>query len=234
MGILVVDDDPVTCRLLSFLLSTEGYTVWTAQTVETALDTAEQEAVELIILDIMMPRVDGFELFKRLREAGCECPVIFLSAKTGLSDKIAGLHLGADDYIAKPFEAAELLARVQAVLRRYRHSLASVSITPLRAGALELNTAELKAVLPNGRQVSLTPTEMKILQCLMTNSGAVVPRPVLADVLWPFHAEGAEEHINVYVCRLRKKIEAEAPGIDLIETVRGSGYRLKTNLSSQC
>lgn len=234
MGILVVDDDPVTCRLLSFLLSSEGHTVWTAQNFETAMATAEQEAVELIILDILMPRVDGFELFKRLRETGCDCPVIFLSAKTGLNDKITGLQLGADDYVAKPFEAAELLARVQAVLRRYRHSQVSASATPIRVGALELNTAELKAILPNGRRVSLTPTEMKILQCLMINSGAVVSRAVLADVLWPFHAEGAEEHVNVYMCRLRKKLEAEVPGLGLIETVRGSGYRLMTKSSDQC
>lgn len=227
MGILVIDDDPVTCKLLSFLLTSEGYTVWASQTPEAALSLVEQEPVDLIVLDVLMPRVDGFELFKRLRSTGCHCPVIFLSAKTDPQDRVAGLQLGADDYIAKPFEASELLARVQAVLRRYRHSQASVVISPLRVGALELDTAALKAYLPGSREITLTPTEMKILQCLMANSGSVVSRPVLADVLWPLHSDGTEEHINVYVCRLRKKIDSEAPGTVAIETVRGSGYRLR-------
>lgn len=228
MGILVIDDDPVTCRLLSFLLTGEGYTAWTCQHPEAALGIMQREAVELVILDIMMPGTDGFELLRQLRRAGHDFPVIFLSAKTGTADRVAGLQMGADDYIGKPFEAAELLARVEAVLRRYRHSQKQRAVAPLKVGPLELDTTELKVLLPDGRHVALTPTEMKILQCLMSNSGSVVSRSVLADILWPIHPEGAEEHINVYVCRLRKKIQSDAPGAGFIETVRGSGYRLKS------
>lgn len=233
VGILVVDDDPITCKLLSFLLSSEGYAVWTTQTPEAALTLVEEEAVELIILDILLPRLDGFELFKRLRSAGCDCPVIFLSAKGGFPDKVTGLRLGADDYVAKPFEASELLARVQAVLRRYRRSQATASTTPLKAGELALDPTELKAFLPGGREAFLTPTEMRILRCLMANCGSVVSRSVLADVLWTYPGEGTEDHIDVYVCRLRKKIEPDPSHPTLIETVRGSGYRLKVENANQ-
>jgi len=159
--------------------------------------------------------------------------VIFLSAKGSPADKVTGLQLGADDYIAKPFEASELLARVATVLRRYRRSQATASVPQLKAGTLQLDTTELKAFVPGGREISLTPTEMKILQCLMANSGNVVPRSVLADVLWAYPGEGIEEHINVYVCRLRKKLQADPSHPVFIDTIRGSGYRLKVNSATQ-
>ncbi len=224
MKILVVDDEPVNTRLVQFILTEEGYEVTAVDSSRGAYAMLQKQLPDLILLDVNMPQMNGFDLYRRLHEQDYDIPVIFVTAKGELEDKLLGLRMGADDYIVKPFDPAELLARVQAVLRRYRKATAQAAEQVLRSGAFELNMADLQVSLPDKRSVLLTPREMKILVMLAGHAGRILPREELLSEIWG--EDGRESNIvDVYIRRLRLKIERDPANPQYILSARGIGYR---------
>jgi DNA-binding response OmpR family regulator len=230
MLILVVDDDPMTGKMLRFLFSEEGYEVHVEPHVKAARAFLNRRGPDLLIMDVMMPGTDGFEFCRQLRAEGFNKPIIFLTARIETADKVSGLHIGADDYLIKPFEPAELVARVQAVLRRASQSGTGLNRSRLRVGGLELNISALEAMLPDGKIAYLTPTEMRFLECLMHHAGRVVTRDMLVEWVWGYDYEGESNRVEVYIRRLRQKLGDDSSSPRYIETLRGSGYRLRPGL----
>ncbi|HEX9057311.1 MAG TPA: response regulator transcription factor [Ktedonobacterales bacterium] len=224
MRILVVDDDPIGSRMMQFLLTEEGFTVDTVDGPRGALALVEKQSPDLLLLDVNMPNVNGFDLYRKLREMDYDIPVIFVTAKGELEDRLQGLRMGADDYICKPFQPAELLARVQTVLRRYRKAVPSGPHV-VRAGGVEINTSELQVKLPDGRIVFLTPTEMKVLLQLVQRAGQVVSRDDLMTSVWGDHYVGESNIVDVYIRRLRRKVERDSSNPVYIHATRGLGYK---------
>jgi len=173
-----------------------------------------------VIVDRMLPRLDGLSLVKRLRGSGRACPVLFLTNLGGLDDRVEGLNAGGDDYLVKPFAVTELLARVHALARRL-----SAPETVLRVGGLELDLIRRTATR-DGRAIDLQPREFKLLECLMRHAGRVVTRTMLLEMVWDFHFDPKTNIVETHVSRLRAKIDREFE-IDLIHTVRGAGYSLR-------
>ncbi len=226
MRILVVDDDPPSVKMIAFLLREEGYTVETADNGRAALEIIEREAPDLVILDVMMPHIDGLEVTKRIRQR-LDIPIIILSAKGETSDKVIGLELGADDYLAKPFEPSELLARVKAVLRRTEVFPLDDSHTKLAAGGLRLDPVGNNVILADGHVVELTPIEFKLLHCLMRNAGRVMSHDMLLTTVWGYDYEGYSNQVAVYIRRLRTKLEEDPDNPRYLITVRGAGYKFQ-------
>jgi DNA-binding response OmpR family regulator len=224
MKILVVDDDQPSVKMISYLLKEEGHAVSSAKDGQEALEAVEKDPPDLIIMDVMMPRMDGFEATRRIRQI-MSVPIIILSAKGETSDKVAGLQLGADDYLAKPFEPAELLARVQAVLRRTETFVTDETETRVAVSGFHLDPVEHTVILPGGAIVPLTTIEFKLLHCLMRNAGRVVTPTFLLNTAWGYDYEGESNQIAVYVRRLRSKIEKAPNNPRYIVTVRRLGYR---------
>jgi DNA-binding response OmpR family regulator len=224
MRVLVVDDDPPSVKMISFLLREEGYDVTSADNGMVALQSVDREVPDLVILDVMMPDLDGFEVCRRIRQKG-EVPIIFLSAKGETADRVAGLQLGADDYLAKPFEPSELLARVKAVMRRVETVSARDAQTKLTVGSLTVDPIANQAAFQDGRSVELTPIEFRLLYCLMRNAGRILSHDLLLSAVWGYDYEGYSNQLAVYVRRLRKKIEADPDNPKLLTTVRGLGYK---------
>ncbi|MGC8836910.1 MAG: response regulator transcription factor [Anaerolineae bacterium] len=230
MRVLVVDDDPPSVKMISFLLREEGYTVLTAADGEEALRLVQEERPDLVILDVMMPKVDGLEVCRRLRRQMVDVPIIILSAKGETADRVMGLELGADDYLPKPFEPMELLARVKAVLRRTEaHLLNGLAQERLSVGGITLDPLTLTAHLADGRSVLLTPTEFRLLHCLMRNAGQTLTHESLMESVWGYDYEGDSNPLPVYIRRLRAKIEAHPNQPKHLVTVRGLGYRFETD-----
>lgn len=225
MRILVVDDEPIGTKLVHFILSEEGYDVTSVDSPRGAMAMIQRELPDLILLDVGMPQVNGFDFYQRLRDYDYDIPVIFVTAKGELEDKLHGLRLGADDYIVKPFDAAELLARVQAVLRRYRKASAQASGQVLRAGDFELNIADLQVTLPNKHSVLLTPKEMRILVALAGRLGQILRREDLLSTIWGENYPGESNIVDVYIRRLRRKIERDPANPQYIQSARGIGYK---------
>lgn len=233
MHVLVVDDDPLICKMVKFILTEEGYEVVTASGAKDAFALLENYHPDLFILDVMMPHVDGFELCTRLRSANSDALILFLTAKGELNDRVSGLQLGADDYLVKPFEPAELAARIKALTRRYQRFQEAPYTTILKTGNVELHVSDLKLVVGDkkgARTASLTLTEMRLLRCLMVNSGHVVSRDVLLDSIWGDGSDGDGQVIDVYIRRLRKKIEEDPGNPRFIESVRGIGYKFNDSM----
>jgi len=226
MRVLVVDDDPSHVKMISYLLREEGYDVRSADNGTAALQLVEREVPDLVILDVMMPDLDGFEVCRRIRQKG-EVPIIFLSARGETADKVAALQLGADDYLAKPFEWSELLARVKAVMRRVETVAASDAQTKLTVGGLTVDPITNQAVFEDGRKEELTPIEFRLLYCLMRNAGRILSHDLLLSAVWGYDYEGYSNQLAVYVRRLRKKIEADPDDPKLLTTVRGLGYKFE-------
>ena len=224
MKILVVDDDQMSTKLVHFILSEEGYDVTSVDGPRGATAMIQRELPDLILLDVGMPQISGFDFYQRLRQDDYDIPVIFVTAKGELEDKLHGLRLGADDYIVKPFSPAELLARIQAVLRRYRKAAAQASRQILRIGDFEFNIAELQVTLPTKQNILLTPKEMRILVTLAERAGRVLRREDLLDAIW---GENYRESniVDVYIGRLRRKIERDPANPQYIQSARGLGYR---------
>jgi len=224
MNILIVEDDEITCALLRFLLQEEGFSVSTVADAEGATRLLEHRKFHLIVLDVLLAGLtSGIDLCRKLRKDGDDIPVIFVSGKHGIADRVAGLRAGGDDYIVKPFDAGELVERVKAVFRRHSHE---VSNAPIAVGRLRLNLQELKVTTPQGKDVALTPTEVRILHYLLLNNGRAVSREMLQNSIWGHDHEGESNAVDVYIRRLRKKLEKDPSGPRLIHTVRGSGYKL--------
>jgi len=218
-AILLVDDDVELCTLISEYFGKRGYTVDSVHNGRDGLTRALQEIHDLIILDGMLPVLDGFEVLRQLRKR-TSIPVIMLTARTQERDRITGLDSGADDYLPKPFGPDELLARIRAVMRRYRHG---TQATPevLHVSSLELNP-HTRITKRSGRLLALTEIEFQILELLMRSVGRVVSRDEIAAALYQRQSTPYERSLDVHVSHLRKKIEQEGP--PLIRTVRGIGY----------
>lgn len=227
MRILIVDDDPPTVKWTSFLLRDEGYEVITADNGRAGLELVERELPDLVILDVMMPQIDGLEVCRRIRQT-MDVPIIMLSAKGETADKVTGLKMGADDYLAKPFEPAELLARVRAVLRRTEaFSAFDDSQSRVAVGDIRLDPVGNKVFLSDDRVVELTPIEFRLLHVLMRNAGRVLTHDYLLSTAWGYEYEGYSNQIAVYIRRLRTKLENDPSNPKSIVTVRGMGYRFE-------
>ncbi len=226
MRILVVDDDPPSVKMISFLLREEGYEVISADNGQSALEIIERDTPDLVILDVMMPQLDGLEVCRRVRQKG-HVPIIFVSAKDEISDKVAGLQLGADDYLAKPWEAAELLARVKAVLRRAEAFATDDPSSRLTVGEVSLDPLNNQVELATGRTVDLTPIEFRLLHCLMRNAGRVLSHDLLMNAVWGYEYDGYSNQLAVYMRRLRSKIEQDPDSPRLLITLRGIGYKFE-------
>jgi two-component system OmpR family response regulator len=230
--VLVVDDEPNIRELVQVALKFHGCAVTTAATGRDALRRAEGDRPDLIVLDVMLPDIDGFEVCRRLRGAGDEVPVIFLTAKDTTSDTVTGLALGGDDYITKPFSVEALVARVRAVLRRARRQGADAGHgdgsedgqATLRAGDLELDEDHW-TVRRAGVPVELSPTEFRLLAYLMRNQGRMLTRKQLLENVWGWEYAGQSQVLETYVSYLRRKLDPLGP--PLIHTQRGVGYSLR-------
>ena len=223
MYILVVDDDQFANALVQFVLSKEGFEVETLDNPRGALQMIEKREPDLLILDVTMPYIDGFEFSAKLRAEGYETPIIFMTAKDSIEDKLQGFNIGADDYICKPFNHQELVARVQAVMRRIKRN-GNAENHSIRCGLLELLPSELKVAIPDHPTVFLTPKEMQVLRMLMTNNGQVVKREQLLSDVWNDN-ESNSNIVDVYIRRLRVKLEEDAEYPQHIISVRGVGYK---------
>jgi DNA-binding response OmpR family regulator len=221
--ILVVDDAPPILRLVRSNLEKEGIKVLTASDGEQAISQAEMNELDLILLDVMMPRMDGWEVLRRLREFST-VPIIMLTAKSEEYDKVRGLELGADDYVTKPFGVPELLARIKAVLRRTALPNAVKHEPVFQVGGFSVNFAQRK-VSARGQDVRLSPTEYKLLYELVTNAGRVVLHQDLLAKVWGREYRDETEYLRVYVRYLRQKLEMEPSKPKLILTEPGVGYR---------
>ena len=220
--ILVVDDEPQIVRLVRAYLEEAGFRVVAASDGDQALYVARHEAPDLVVLDILMPRMDGLEFTRRIhRERGV--PIIMLTARAEETDRIVGLELGADDYVTKPFSPRELVARVRAVLRRAQAPPEQPQV--LRVGPLTLERAT-HMVTVSGQPVDLTPTEFGILETLMTTPGRAFRRAELLEAVEGIAFEAYERTVDVHVKNLRRKIEPDPAHPRYILTVRGIGYRL--------
>jgi len=226
MRILVVDDDRNNVKMLGFLLGEEGYEVVTADNGLTALRLVESERPDLVILDVMMPQLDGFEVCRRIRQT-MDVPIMMLSAKGGTTDRVSGLELGADDYLPKPFEASELLARVKAILRRSEISTYDDPHAAVAVNGLRLEPVNNRAYDSLGQAIDLTPIEFRLLHCLMRNAGRTLTHDFLLQHAWGYEYDGYSNQIAVYIRRLRTKVERDPTRPRLIKTVRGIGYRFE-------
>jgi len=227
MKILVCDDDREIVEAITIYLEKEGYSVIAAYNGKEALDTLRREQVQLIILDIMMPEMDGIEALLRLREYS-SIPVILLSAKSEDADKINGLNVGADDYITKPFNPLELLARVKSQLRRYTQ-LGSMQESDrdsvLTNGGITLNK-ESMVVMVDGEVKKFTPTEFRILKLFMENIGTVFSSAQIYERIWDEDAYATDNIVSVHIRRIREKIEIDPKNPDYIKVIWGVGYRM--------
>lgn len=226
MRVLIVDDDRPSVKMNSYLLREEGYDILTAPNGLEALHILEKETVDLVILDVMMPIMDGHETLAKVRQ-NYDLPVIFLSAKGETKDKVQGLEMGADDYLAKPFEPAELLARVKSVMRRSEIFSKADSNSHLQVGEIRLDPVSNRAYFKDGTFVDLTPIEFRLLHALMRNAGRTLTHDVLLNSVWGYEYDGYSNQIAVYIRRLRAKIEPEPSNPRYLITIRGLGYKFE-------
>ncbi len=222
--ILIVDDEPSITEFVSYAMQKEGYLTEIASDGEEALRKIEQQHFDLFILDIMLPGIDGYELCRRIR-AKMSTPILFLSARDTELNKVVGLELGADDYLAKPFGVRELLARTRALLRRTQGN-DMISANEISAGGITLNEDTHIAEGDKG-PIDLTPREFELLACLMRNAGKVVSREDLLHDAWNWEFITETKTVDTHIKRLRDKIEAAGYDPKLVETVRGYGYRFR-------
>lgn len=222
--ILIVDDEPSITEFVSYAMQKEGYLTEIASDGEEALRKIEQQHFDLFILDIMLPGIDGYELCRRIRTK-MSTPILFLSARDTELNKVVGLELGADDYLAKPFGVRELLARTRALLRRSQGN-EMVSGNEISAGGITLNEDTHVAQGDKGA-IDLTPREFELLACLMRNAGKVVSREDLLHDAWNWEFITEKKTVDTHIKRLRDKIESAGYDPKLVETVRGYGYRFK-------
>jgi len=229
--LLVVDDEAAVRRVLVMRLHLAGYRVICAEDGEQALALFHQEQPDLVVLDVMLPKLDGFAVCRRLRAESC-VPIIFLSALDAITERVAGLDLGADDYLPKPFSPKELEARIATILRRVGRGSAAAEPREVTAGQGVLRVGDLvvdtnrRQVTRDGERIGLTYTEFSLLELLFREPGRVVPRAEILEQLWGYPPRRAADLrvVDVYVARLRGKLEPDPRNPELILTVRGTGY----------
>ncbi|GAA0910999.1 response regulator transcription factor [Virgisporangium aurantiacum] len=215
-SLLVVDDEPTVRELLSATLRFAGFTVTSAATGRAAVDAARREPPDLVLLDVMLPDMDGFDVVRRLRDGGARVPVLFLTARDAPADKVQGLTLGGDDYVTKPFDLEELIARIRAILRRTGGS----AVDTIVVGDLSVDPAG-RLVHLAGRPVRLSPTEFRLLLFLIRSPGTVVGKAEILDRVWNYDFGGDHSIVDTYISYLRRKLDPR-----LIRTVHGVGYVL--------
>jgi len=220
--LLVVDDEPTILELLAGTLRFAGFDVLTAVSGAEALRAAAAAKPDLILLDVMMPDCDGFDVIRRIRAGGPRIPVIFLTARDSVHERVTGLTLGGDDYVTKPFSLDEVLARIRAVLRRSRGEPEAGS--RLVVADLELDE-DSHQVWRAGSEVGLSPNEFKLLRYMMINAGRVLSRAQILDHVWDYSFDGDGNIVEYYICYLRRKLDRGEPR--LIHTIRGIGYVLR-------
>ncbi len=224
--ILICDDDPDIVRALSIYLGNEGFDVYTAYSGREALDVLDEVGIDLTLMDIMMPELDGISATHKIRER-YNLPIIFISAKSEDRDKISGLHAGADDYITKPFNPAEVIARVRSQLRRYTLLGGRESgDTVYESGGLAIDT-DKQICTVNGREIYLTKSEYRILLFLLKNKGRVFRSEEIYESVWQQEALGSESVISVHIFHIREKIEANPRNPQYIKVLWGKGYKLE-------
>ncbi|HEV1997307.1 MAG TPA: response regulator transcription factor [Candidatus Dormibacteraeota bacterium] len=219
--VLVVDDETYIRDLVGTALRYEGFQVTDAGDGRQALDAIRNSRPDLVVLDVMLPDIDGFEVTRRIRNEGIRVPVIFLTARDATEDKIAGLSVGGDDYVSKPFSLDELIARARAILRRTHPT---TSGGPLRFADLEMDE-DSREVSRDGREIQLSATEFKLLRYFMLNPRRVISKHQILDHVWQYDFGGDANVVETYISYLRKKVDKVEPR--LIHTVRGVGYTLR-------
>ena len=228
-NILICDDDVDIVSALKIYLSNEDYKIYTAFTGKQALDCVREHDIDLVLMDVMMPEMDGIEATAKLREE-YNIPVILLTAKSESSDKVLGLNVGADDYVTKPFDPVEVQARVRSQLRRYTRLGGQVKREQpkdtITIGGVELNDAE-KSVTVDGETVQLTPIEYNILKLLMRNPNRVFSSTQIYELVWNENAYGSESAVAVHIRHLREKIEINPSDPRYIKVVWGQGYKME-------
>ncbi|KQW06658.1 two-component system response regulator [Leifsonia sp. Root4] len=222
--VLVVDDERSLTDLLKMSLRYEGWEVRTAGDGHGAVVAAREFRPDAIVLDIMLPDIDGLEVLKRVRADGSEVPVLFLTAKDSLDDRIAGLTAGGDDYVTKPFSLEEVIARLRALIRRSSLAIGQANDPVIRVGDLVLNEDSYE-VSRAGEPIELTATEFELLRFLMRNPRRVLSKAQILDRVWSYEYEGKASVVEIYISYLRKKIDAGRE--PMIHTVRGAGYMIK-------
>jgi DNA-binding response OmpR family regulator len=221
--ILVVDDDQFENTLVQFVLSKEGYEVETLDNPRGALQMIKKREPDLLIIDVMMPYLNGFDFAIQLRKEGYAIPIMFMTAQDTIESKLQGFNIGADDYICKPFNHQELVARVQAVIRRVKHN-ANLGNSSICNGQFELFPGEMKVIIADNVSITLTPTEMQVLRVLMSSTSQVVERDRLLAEVWN-DSENNSNIVDVYIRRLRLKLEEDADTPQHIISIRGIGYK---------
>ena len=220
-GLLVVDDEPFLRDAVAASLRFLGFDVTTAETGSQALRLARDRPFDLVVLDVMLPDTDGFDVVARLRRDGCHVPVIFLTARDTQADKVTGLTIGGDDYLTKPFGLEELAARIRTVLRRTRPA-ASGQVLTFAGIELDQDSYEVRR---SGHAIELSPTEFRLLRYLLLNPGRVLTRAQLLAHVWDYDFGGSSTVVSTYVAYLRRKLARYGP--DVIHTQRGVGYSLR-------
>ena len=221
--VLVVDDETNIVELLSVSLKFQGFEVHTASNGPAALDKAREIRPDAVILDVMMPGMDGFDVVRRLRTEGLRFPVLFLTARDSTEDKISGLTLGGDDYVTKPFSLEEVIARIRAILRRTGRPPADEA--PQLTFADIVLDEETHEVWKDGELVALSPTEFKLLRYFMQNAGRVLSKAQILDHVWNYDFGGDANVVESYVSYLRRKVDTTEP--KLLRTLRGVGYTMR-------
>jgi len=224
--VLVVDDEVSIVKLITFNLEKEGFKTLQAYSGYEALKIIKEEKPDLVILDIMLPEMDGFEICRRIRQEKYPTAVIILTAKDDEIDKVLGLELGADDYITKPFSPRELIARVKAVLRRTSQWDPFLDEQVLKIGELCIYPSRY-TVLLKGEPIELTPKEFELLHFLAQNAGKVITRDALLNHIWGYTYTGDTRIVDVHISHLREKIESNPKKPEYIKTIRGVGYKFK-------
>ncbi len=222
--VLVVDDEANIVELLSVSLKFQGFEVYTASNGAAALDKAREVRPDAVILDVMMPGMDGFGLLRRLRADGIDAPALFLTARDTLQDKIAGLTLGGDDYVTKPFSLEELVARLRVILRRTGRGHEAPPVSRLTFADIEIDE-DTQEVWKAGEPVSLSPTEFTLLRYFVINAGTVLSKPKILDHVWRYDFGGDVNVVESYVSYLRRKVDTGDRR--LLHTLRGVGYVLR-------
>ena len=226
--ILIVEDEPAVARGLEYGLTREGFDVLWAETGERALDLARSRDPHLILLDIRLPGISGFDVCRQLRAEGKRQPILILTARDEELDKVLGLELGADDYVVKPYSLRELISRIRALLRRAYGELALTSVGDrIRFGEIELDLERLR-VTRQGRPVDLTPTEFRLLRYLVTHPDRPFSRDALIQAVWGYDSDiGSDRTVDVHIRHLREKLEQDPGNPCWLITVRGMGYKFE-------
>ena len=221
MRVLVVEDAKDMNRLIVKTLTRAGYSVDGCYNGEEALDFLAGAEYDAILLDVMMPKMDGYALLEKLRSQGMDTPVLFLTARDAISDRVKGLDLGADDYLVKPFDFEELLARIRAMTRKKAGKKSNV----FTLGDLQVD-AQSHTVTRGGQEINLLPKEFTILEYMIRNQGTVLSREQLENQIWNYERSGSSNNIDVYISKLRKKIDGDGQS-RLLHTIRGVGWVLR-------